>query len=97
MSSVVATAALLVSSVGAAGGATTVPVADSSSRMTPPGTTEARLVRAGIDLEERRDLRRTISRAAVHGPEEGVAMRRSVELHAELRRVLGPDAPTRVL
>lgn len=87
-----ATAAIMVSSAAVSGDM----YADTPSTEAPVHlTTESRMARAGMPLDERRALRDSMARRANEGPEEGLAKRRSVELYAEIRRVLGPDAPLR--
>lgn len=55
-------------------------------------TTEGRMARAGIHERERLGHRRAIGRVARDvGADAGLAVRRSVEVHAELRRVLGSE------
>lgn len=59
-------------------------------------TTEGRMTRAGMNERERAGHKRAIGRVARDiGADAGMAVRRSVEVFAELRRVLGPDAPQR--
>lgn len=55
-------------------------------------TTEGRMQRAGLNELERIEHRRAIGRATRDvSPDAGMAVRRSLEVHAELRRVLGAD------
>ena len=59
-------------------------------------TTEGRMTRAGMSERERLGHRRAIGRVTRDiGADAGMAARRSVEVFAELRRVLGSDAGAR--
>ncbi len=61
----------------------------------PEPSTEDRLEAAQIPPESRPILTRGLAMAYQTGREAGHAVRRSIDLHAELRRVCGPSFPLR--